>query len=242
VIPIPECLSSLAAGPACEACQYGGGATPGAPFSCGRRQLGPGQHLFAAGDHAREVIFVRKGALRLYWLLRDGRRRIIGFRGVGEAIIPEEGQQHRFSAQAVAAVEVRAIPLAPFHAVARSKSAVLVRLHQQLARERDAAYELIAILGRHDAEASLAAFLLDLDDRARGGESGEWLQLSILRADIADYLGLSHETVSRVLTAFRHRRLIEIARSRLIRLLDRAILAQIAGTGEGDRSRTAREA
>lgn len=226
---------SLAAGPACEACPYGGAGTAGAPFTCVRRQLGPGQHLFSAGDHAREVIFVRKGALRLYWLLRDGRRRIIGFKGLGEAIIPEEGQQHRFSAQAVTATEVRAIALTPFHAVARSDSTVLVRLHQQLARERDAAYELIAILGRHDAEASLAAFLLDLDDRARGGESGEWLQLSILRADIADYLGLSHETVSRVLTAFRHRRLIEIARSRQIRLLDRACLVQIAGKGDSER-------
>ncbi|WP_253712224.1 Crp/Fnr family transcriptional regulator [Bradyrhizobium sp. WD16] len=228
---------SLAAGPACEACPHGVGAAAGAPFTCARRQLGPGQHLFSAGDLAREVIFVRKGALRLYWLLRDGRRRIIGFRGAGEAIIPEEGQQHRFSAQAVTAAEVRAIPLTPFHAAARSNSTVLVGLHRQLARERDAAYELIAILGRHDAEASVAAFLLDLDDRTSSGTPGEWLQLSILRADIADYLGLSHETVSRVLTAFRQRRLIEIARSRQLRLLDRAVLVQIAGKGDVDRKR-----
>ncbi len=227
---------SLAAGPACEVCPNGAGAAAGATFCCGRRQLGPGQHLFSAGDTAREAIFVRKGALRLYWLLRAGRRRIIGFRGAGEAIIPEEGQLHRFSAQAITATEVRAIPLAPFHAAARSDSAVLVQLHQQLARERDAAYELIAILGRHDAEASVAAFLLDLDDRARGDGPGEWLQLSILRADIADYLGLSHETVSRVLTSFRHRRLIEIARSRQIRLLDRAALVAIAGKSETDRT------
>lgn len=99
--------------------------------------------------------------------------------------------------------------------------------------ELSSAYDLISILGHHDAEASVAAFLLDVDARAGlHADAAGVVVLPMLRTDIADYLGLSHETVSRILTSFKRKGLIDIGRGRTVRIKERSALALLAGKTE----------
>jgi CRP-like cAMP-binding protein len=201
-----------------------------------RRDLAAGEMLVAAGAPATDVVAVDAGLLRLVATRSDGRRRIFGFTGPGEVIIPERGTAHRWAVQAVGPTTCRQIPLPAFAAAIEGHSALLTELHDWRARARSEAYDRLAQLGGHSAAASVAGFLLELDRRAGEVQRRQgWLRLLISRADIADYLGLSQATVSRLLTTLRRKRLIEVARARHLRLLDRAGLAALAGCDEAAR-------
>lgn len=166
---------------------------------------------------------IRSGAVCLYNMLRNGRRQIVAFKFAGDFIMPPAGEFHRFSAQAMTATELRVFSLVAFRAAAREDARLLARLHDMAVAELSCAYDLIAILGRTDAEASVAAFLLDVEARAGGGV----VVLPMLRTDIADYLGLTQETVSRILTSFKRRGLVELGRGRTVRIRERAALAAL---------------
>lgn len=184
--------------------------------------------MFLGSDENLHVYLIRAGAVCLYKMLRNGRRQIVAFKFGGDFILPGTCGTHRFSAQAMTTTELRVFPLAAFRAAANEDQRLLARLHDFAVAELSSAHDLIAILGQHDAEASVAAFLLDIDARAglRAREA-DVVVLPMLRAHIADYLGLTNETVSRVLTAFRRRGLIDIGRRRTMRIKNRAALTAL---------------
>jgi len=228
VTKIPGCILSSEAHHACDACATGergcdhvtGGLT------CVGRDLVTGQHVFLGSDQPAHAYLIRSGAVCLYRMLRNGRRQIVAFKFAGDFIIPGTSGTHRFSAQAMMATELRVLPLAAFRAAAGEDARLLARLHDMAAAELSSAYDLICILGHHDAEASVAAFLLEVEARLHGSGTGV-VVLPMLRTDIADYLGLSHETVSRVLTSFKRKGLIETGRARSVRIRERAALAAL---------------
>jgi CRP/FNR family transcriptional regulator len=90
------------------------------------------------------------------------------------------------------------------------------------------------LLGRKTATERIANFLVLLAERADrlGGEKARVVDFAMSRADIADYLGLTKETVSRIFSAFRARRLIRLVKLNKVEILDRAVLQQVA-EGEG---------
>jgi CRP/FNR family transcriptional regulator len=98
------------------------------------------------------------------------------------------------------------------------------------AHELSAAQQQLVLLGRKTATERLASFLLLLADRADrlAGDKSSFVNLPMSRADIADYLGLTKETVSRIFSAFRADRLIRLRALNVVEILDRPALAKIA--------------
>lgn len=201
-----------------------------------RRKLTPRQHIFHQGDEQTHVYVVKSGFVRLYSLLSNGRCQVIGFKSPGEFVAFEYGAQHRFSAQAVTGTELRCVPTAVFFAAASNDAQFLLKLYNVACEDLSRAHNLVLTIAKRDAEGSIAAFMLEVDARAgaRGGKN-EFVSLPMLRGDIANYLGLTIETVSRVFTHFKKRGLIEVRGRYGMRLLDRRALRAIAEHVPSDR-------
>jgi CRP/FNR family nitrogen fixation transcriptional regulator len=160
-----------------------------------RTRYAKDQEIFAQEEDADLVYMVVSGAVRTTRLLSDGRRQIGGFYYAGDLIGLETGPAHRYSAEALVDSEVLVARRSALAALAGD--GVLDRaLLATTRRELDRAQEHILVLGRKTASEKVAGFLKDLAQR--GG--GERVALPMSRQDMADYLGLTIETVSRMLT------------------------------------------
>lgn len=199
-----------------------------------RRKLAPRQHLFLQGDERHHVYRLRSGFLRLYATLNDGRRQIVAFKSAGEFVALEYGPKHRYSAQAVSTAELQYIPVAEFYAAAARDQELLLRVYRLVSADLSLTHDLLVTVGKRDAEESMANFLLGLETRtaAQGGKS-EFILLPMLHGDLADYLGLTSETVSRIFTNFKKRGLIEVKGRHGIRLSNRRGLREIVARNGG---------
>jgi len=194
-----------------------------------RRKLAPRQHVFLQGDDKNHVHLVKSGYLRLYALLSNGRRQIIGFKTAGDFVALESGSTYRYSAQAVSATELHTVPISAFFTVAADDPQFLLRLYNMVCDNLSAAHDLVVTIAKRDAEESMAAFLLDIEARAPGRKTkGDFMSLPMLRGDVADYLGLTSETVSRIFTNFKKRGYIECRGRHAIRLINRRALREIS--------------
>ena len=232
--PLNELSSSITAfgtGRACQAClglnYLGEQKLNELPWT--RRKLAPRQHVFHQGDDQGYVYLVKSGFVRLYSLLSNGRCQIIGFKSADDFVALEYDPKHRFSAQAVTATELRSVPTAAFYAAASADPLFLFKLYKAVCEDLTRAHDLVVTLAKRDAEGSMAAFLLDVDARAAARSAkDEFVSLPMLRGDIADYLGLTNETVSRIFTIFKKRQLIEVRGRHGLRLLNRPALRGIS--------------
>jgi len=195
--------------------------------------LRSGQPLFHEGDPANRVFTVTRGALKLYKLLPDGRRQITGFMFPGDFLGIAVDDEHAFTAEAMADSQLCWFP--------RNRFSDFVDAHPNLERElyRIAAHELAAaqrqmvLLGRKTATERLASFFLGLLARVEKTEGPtRMIDLPMSRLDIADYLGLTKETVSRVLAALKSKRIIRLDALDRVEVLDRLALAD-QGEGNG---------
>jgi CRP/FNR family transcriptional regulator, anaerobic regulatory protein len=201
-----------------------------------------GQHVFPAGDVQLHLYKVASGTIRLYKNLKDGRRQVIGFLFAGDLIGLELQPQHVCSAQAIGSASVQSVPVAIVYALALEDVGVLFELYASLSNEIVAAQDLALSIGRADPEERLGRFLVVLSRRNRQhGRDPAAIDLSMPRADIADHLGLTIETVSRTLTRLVKRRLIKLARRRSIQILDmnalEALMDGLRRTGRRGRNR-----
>ncbi len=192
-------------------------------------RLQPGQTLFEEGDPADWVFSVTEGMLKLYKLLHDGRRQITGFAIVGDFLGLALADSYVYSAEAVTAVRLcrfrRSVFLELVRSTPRLEHALLTRASCELA----AAQDQMLLLGRKTAKERLASFLLHLAERQRVfGERA--IQLWMSRTDIADFLGLTIETVSRTLTAMRKAGIIELQGKSVLHVRDAQALRQMAGS------------
>jgi CRP/FNR family transcriptional regulator len=193
------------------------------------RKLAARQHVFLQGDDKKQVHLVKSGFVRLYALLSNGRRQIIGFKSTGDFVGLESGSTYRYSAQAISATELHAVPIAAFFAVARDDPQFLLRLYNLVCGNLAAAHDLVVTIAKRDAEESMAAFLLDIDAHAPARKAkGDFVSLPMLRGDVADYLGLTSETVSRIFTNFKKRGYIEVRGRHGIRLINPCALRAIS--------------
>jgi CRP/FNR family transcriptional regulator, anaerobic regulatory protein len=185
-------------------------------------RLAAGQTLFHDGDPATLVYNLTKGTLKLYKLLPNGRRQVTGFLFPGAFLGAVSDQNHGFSAECMEAVELCGFPRNRFEAFAARHAGLERALYRTATRELAAAYEQVALLGRKNAAERLASFLI------RFFEGKEEARVPMTRADIADYLGVTKETVSRTFSGFRSSGLIRMSAHDRIELLHLERLEELA--------------
>jgi CRP/FNR family transcriptional regulator len=198
-------------------------------------KLSPGQTLFHEGDPATRVFTVTRGTLKLYTLLPDGRRQVTGFMFPGDFLGISLDEEHAVSAEALGDVQLCWFPRSRFSEFVENHPAMERQLYCRAAHELAAAREQMVLLGRKTALERLATFfnqLLQRADRTGAGVASSF-DLPMSRADIADYLGLTKETISRILGQLRDLRMIRLVTLDRIMVLDRAGLSLLAeGAGE----------
>ncbi|QCK88410.1 cyclic nucleotide-binding domain-containing protein [Phreatobacter aquaticus] len=180
------------------------------------------------GDEAESVFSVTEGVVRLYKLLSDGRRQIIGFAMPGDFLGLALQNRYGFSADAVDNVVLCRFDRRDFDRLVSAKPHFLKRLHEFATHELVIAQEQMTLIGRRSAEERVAAFLVAMRERwTRIRGPSVTIQLPMQRIDMADYLGLTIETVSRTLTKLARDRVILIVPD-AVRILDEARLLGIA--------------
>jgi CRP/FNR family transcriptional regulator len=179
-------------------------------------RLDRGQTLFHEGDEAKHVFTVTDGVLKLYKLLSDGRRQITGFLVAGAFLGLAYGRSYLFSAEAVTPTRLCRFSRRRFETFATEHPELERELLSVASNELAQAQDQMLLLGRKTARERLATFLWNMAKH----QDGEIIMLSMSRADIADYLGLTVETVSRTFTAMRKDSLINIRRSGAVELME----------------------
>ncbi len=226
---IPPCINYIGTGVSYVCGPNGCGVGIDGRPACQRRKLAAGQHLFSQGDVRRHVYLIRSGLARIYKLLRDGRRQVVAFRFPGEFIDLARDTNYRIAAQAVSPTELRSFPIEEFHRFVSGNARVASRLLDAVSADLTRAFDLVVTVGQRNAESSVATFLLELEARSARQESATGqVELPMLRSDIADHLGMSQETVSRVLTSFKTRGIVEFDGPRRVRFREPAMLRALA--------------
>jgi CRP/FNR family transcriptional regulator len=167
--------------------------------------------VFAQEDMTSYFYNLLDGVMRLYKLLPDGRRQIVGFALPGDFLGMTTAERHGFSADAIGPVTVCQFARGPFARFSDHRPNLLRRMNELAVQELNQAREHMVLLGRRSAEEKVATFLVGWRDRlvALRGTS-ETVPLPMSRQDIADYLGLTIETVSRTFTKLERDGIIEI--------------------------------
>lgn len=153
--------------------------------------------IFGETEPAEYVYQVIEGAVRSYKLLSDGRRQINAFHLVGDIFGLENGGTHRFTAEAIVDTTVRLVKRVSLAHVAETDATVALDLFNMTASNLQHAEDHMLLLGRKTSLERVAAFLLEMDRRLTAAGV---MALPMGRRDIADYLGLTLETVSRTLS------------------------------------------
>lgn len=193
-------------------------------------RLGAGQPLFHEGDPADRVFTITSGTLKLYKLLPDGRRQVTGFMHPGDVLGISVNNEHAFTAEALDNSQLCAFSRLRFDDFVEDNAAMERELYRLAAHELAAAQQQLVLLGRKTAAERVASFFLALAERIerRSGSAARFVDLPMSRLDIADYLGLTKETVSRVLAQLKQQRLIRLETIDCIEILDRAGLEATA--------------
>jgi CRP/FNR family transcriptional regulator len=191
--------------------------------------LPPGGVLFHEGDPAEYVMNVTSGAVKLFKLLGDGRRQILGFRFAGDFLGLSAGADYAYSAETLTDSKLCRFPRKKLDVLRERFPHFDRRLLSLSIDELTAAQEQLLLLGRKTAEERLVSFLILLSQgQVRRGETSDPIRLPMTRSDIADYLGLTIETVSRTFSALRKKGLIELPNTIEVHLVDRDRLEEIA--------------
>jgi len=194
-----------------------------------RRVLSPGDALCWEGDPAACTFSVTRGVMRLSKMLSDGRRQIAGFAFPGDFLGVTMDDEHPFTIEAVCNAEVCQFPRMRFEAFTADRPELEKRLYTAAASELTAMREQLMLLGRKTAAERLASFVLQMVRRtpqAQGEPPRASLPMS--RMDIADYLGLRIETVSRELAALKSKRLVRMTGVHELQVLAPDLLSSLA--------------
>lgn len=188
-------------------------------------------HLYYEGDARASIYIVESGWVKLYRTLIDGQRQIVGFANAGSILGFESDAEHLNGCEAITEVAVRAIPVGRIKELCRTDSNFGDLLLGQVGRQLGAAQAQLAAVGVKSAEQKLATFLLSIADLCEESADGDF-DLPMRRGDMAEFLGLRLETVSRKMTEFQRRGWIRIASLYHCRLVRREALEELADGGE----------
>jgi CRP/FNR family nitrogen fixation transcriptional regulator len=174
--------------------------------------------IYAQGDQAGPLYLVEFGCVRICQMTPDGRRQITSFCYAGDVFGLEPGSEHRFYAESVDGAGIRV--LRPANAVGFAQKLLSLALRRFARMEAH-----LVLLGRLSANEKMASFLSDLMHRQ---DCDDMIHLPMQRADIADYLGITFETVSRVLRVLRDRGIIRVTSVDRIEVLDADALKELS--------------
>lgn len=192
-------------------------------------RIEPGQTFIDEGEPADSFFNVTAGSAKLYKLLADCRRQITGFVSVGQFLGLAVSATYAFSAEAMEPVRLCRFSRSRLYHLLADFPALERRLLQVASNELVAAQEQMLLLGRKTARERVASFLLSQSQRdVPCGRYRTQLHLPMTRSDIADYLGLTVETVCRTLTRLRNEGLIELPSASDLVIPGLAIAARMA--------------
>jgi CRP/FNR family transcriptional regulator, nitrogen fixation regulation protein len=182
-----------------------------------------GNLIYGESDPTEYLYIIVGGVARGFKITADGKRQIVAFYVPGDFFGFERGESHTLSAEAITHAKVRMIKRVAIMALAARDQRVAQQLWEALACEQYREQEHILRLGK-PARERVASFLLDLSQRAPNtGSDG----MPMSRQDIADYLDLTIETVSRILTLLKNMSAIAISGNRKITIRNFEILQQL---------------
>ena len=180
--------------------------------------------IFGEKEPAEYAYRVISGSVRTYKILDDGRRQIAGFHLPGDVFgLLEFGDEHTFSADAITDTRVLVVKRKTLAMLAGRHPAIARELFAFSGRELRRVQDHVLLLVK-TAQERVAGFLLEMAERA---SAGNVVELPMSRQDIADYLGLTIETVSRTLTVLEEAAAIELTTSRRIVLRNRSALKRL---------------
>lgn len=174
------------------------------------RDYAPGQVIFEEGDSADFVFNISAGEVRLYKILPDGRRQVTGFLTPGDFLGLVTDSTYAYGAEAIGQVELCCMQLSNLERLLADIPPVREKLLDMSRDELAAAQEQMLLLGRKTAREKVLSFLLYRHGNLGRTDNDATVDLPMSRTDIADYLGLTIETVSRTFTALRDEGLIEL--------------------------------
>ena len=190
----------------------------GAPMSFARNV-----EIYGESEPADYLYKVVSGTVRTYKVLTDGRRQVGGFYVAGDIFGLETGDEHTFSAEAITECKVLVIKRSTVVALAERDHDVSRALWTITGNELRRVQDHIMLLVK-SAQERVASFLLEMSARISADNA---VELPMSRQDIADYLGLTIETVSRTLTILENASTIELSSSRRIVLRNRPALSRL---------------
>lgn len=190
----------------------------------------PGEALVREGEKADALFNITSGSVRVYRLLPDGRRQITGFLFAGDFLGLVAGASHGVSAEAIEPTTACRFRRTEFDALVRDCPPLERVLFARMRHELAAVQDQLVLLGRKTARERIASFLLELPshDPMRGTAPGH-VRLPMTRTEIADYLGLTIETVSRVLTKLKVTGVVRLLSLHELRIEQADHLRAIAG-------------
>lgn len=192
----------------------------------------PHEVLFRESDAGTFLFALRSGQIKLTSSMPDGRQQILRIAVAGQLLGIETFCGHRYPYTAEALTDVVACKIShdDLRHILEANPAISLRVIESLSQELDQAESLIRDLGLKTAPEKVSSFLLSLIPQ-RGGPDAE-LPLRLSRREMAEMLGLTEETVSRVMADFTRKKIIGSGKG-YIRVIDRKWLEEIAGIGNG---------
>ncbi|AOE50594.1 fumarate/nitrate reduction transcriptional regulator Fnr [Kangiella sediminilitoris] len=197
-----------------------------------RRPLKKSEMLFHAGDEFKAIYAVRSGCIKSYTISESGEEQITGFHLPGEIIGLDaiNRQKHPSMAKAIETSSVCTIPFNKLEMLSGEIPGLRQQLLRVMSREIHDDQELLLLLSKKSADERLAAFLMNMSSRfASRGLSRTCFNLTMTRSDIANYLGLAVETVSRLFSKLQQQSLISV-KEKEITISDFKALSELAGS------------
>ncbi|HSV28694.1 MAG TPA: helix-turn-helix domain-containing protein [Candidatus Omnitrophota bacterium] len=185
--------------------------------------------VFREGDPADHLYSISSGAVKLYKLLSDGRRQIIGFLFSGDMFGLGVDGGYAYTAETVTPTQLCRFTHRKLDGLLQEVPRLERKMYAMAVKDLVAAQEQMLLLGRKTAKEKVATFLLKLSRRAETlGQPVSSIALPMSRADIADYLGLTIETVSRTFTQLKREGVIGLPASGHVVVMDAAGLKDLA--------------
>jgi CRP/FNR family nitrogen fixation transcriptional regulator len=197
---------------------------PGLVLQAARHRYKRNEEVFGEGETADYVYRVVSGAVRTVRYSADGRRQILSFCLPGDVFGLESGAVHTLSAEALGDCELALVRRCLIDCLCEKDNMAAQALIQLMQRQLLSAQEHAVVLGRKGAGERVASFLLQLAGRVSARDE---IDLPMSRLDIADYLALTIETVSRAFTQMERNQAIELPSSRHIVMRDRYALESL---------------
>lgn len=198
------------------------------------REVEHKEHVFFEGDEREHIYEIVEGVVSVYTVMPDGRRQVISFCYPGTLLGFGHADKYLYNAEALSPVKLRCYPAGALERVAAERPELSQSLMSFMMAELAATRDQLLTLGRKSASEKIASFLLDLSKHnCDVEEDPRVLHLPMTRSDIADYLGLTIETVSRNFTKLRTEGIIDLDHSAKVFVRDMDALEDIASCDEG---------